>query len=347
VTQGPDDDEAIADDDEFGNPQEKGEAIVCRIGAAEAGQRLDRALAALTGLSRSRVQALLEEGRVTGADGATADASRKVRADEAFIVTVPPPIDAVPRPQAIPIDVVYEDDELLVINKPPGMVVHPAAGNPDGTLVNALLAHCGGSLSGIGGVRRPGIVHRLDKDTSGLMVVAKTDRAHWGLTAQFADRSLSRTYQAVVWGSPSPAQGRIEGNIGRSPVDRKRMAVVETGGKTAATRYKRLESFGLGAALVECVLETGRTHQIRVHMAHIGHPLAGDPLYGGGRTSRARGANANALPEPSRARLLSFPRQALHAGALILIHPATGEAMRFEAPWPDDLRELVEVLRKG
>lgn len=346
MNQRPDDDEAIADDDDFGNTGDAATEFFCRIPPEEAGSRLDRALAALTGLSRSRVQALLEDGRVTAGDGTAAGASRKVREGEAFTLILPPPVDAVPRPQAVPLDVVYEDHDILVINKPYGMVVHPAAGNPDGTLVNALLAHCGASLSGIGGVRRPGIVHRLDKDTSGLMVVAKNDAAHQGLTVQFADRSLSRTYQAVVWGVPDKKEGRIEGNIGRCPTDRKRMAVVENGGKPSATRFKRLEVFGRGAALVECTLETGRTHQIRVHMASIGHVLVGDALYGGGRSTRARGAYASSLPDETRDRLLSFPRQALHAGALSLIHPVSGEAMRFTADWPDDLRMLVEALRQ-
>ena len=252
------------------------------------GQRLDKALAAgLPGLSRSRVQALLEQGCVRDGSGrAVTDPSMKVKPGQTFDVFIPEAEPAQPEAQDIPLDVVYEDEDVLVIDKPAGMVVHPAAGNPDGTLVNALLAHCGDSLSGIGGVRRPGIVHRLDKDTSGLMVVAKNDRAHHALTEQFSGRTLSRTYRALVWGVPSPREGRIEGNIGRSSTDRKKMAVVTGGGKHAATRYRVVRSFGTALALVECTLETGRTHQIRVHAQHIGHPVAGDDKYGDAEVNR-------------------------------------------------------------
>lgn len=238
------------------------------------------------------------------------------------------------------LSVAYEDDDLIVIDKPPGLVVHPAPGSPDHTLVNALLAHCGESLSGIGGVKRPGIVHRIDKDTSGLLVVAKNDRAHHGLAEQFSVHSLERAYRALVWGVPMPAQGEIHGNIGRSPQDRKKMAIVSHGGKPALTRYRVLRSFAGGAvSLVECRLATGRTHQIRVHMTSIGHPLVGDQTYG-----RARSAKVKHLPDQARLALLEFPRQALHASVLGFIHPNSGVMLKFESQIPDDFNELVSLL---
>jgi len=341
-----DDDSAIADDEDFGNGEEAFEERNVLIDAGSAGERLDKALSLATDLSRSRVQALLGEGLVLDAGGRPVDASRKVRAGEVFVVRVPAPVSALPEPQDIPLSIVFEDDDILVLDKPAGMVVHPAAGNADGTLVNALLHHCGSSLSGIGGVKRPGIVHRLDKDTSGLMVVAKNDRAHHGLTAQFADRSLSRTYRALVWGVPTPREARITGDIGRHPVDRKRMAVVERGGKPAATRRRVLKSWSNAVALIECALETGRTHQIRVHMTHVGHPLIGDPVYGG-RTGRPSGAAAKALGGEARGALLGFPRQALHAVGLKLVHPSDGKEMTFGAPIPADMAELLEILDSG
>jgi 23S rRNA pseudouridine1911/1915/1917 synthase len=299
-----------------------------------AGERLDKVLAgAVADLSRSRVQTLLGQGRVRSAGQTITDPSRRVKSGQVFEVAIPPPEPPAPEPQAMDLVIVYEDDDLLVIDKPAGLVVHPAPGNPDATLVNALLAHCGASLSGIGGVRRPGIVHRLDKDTSGLIVVAKNDRAHHALTAQFADRSLSRTYHAVVRGVPSPTRGRIAGNIGRCPSDRKKMALLASGGRPAATGYRVLTAFGTAAALVECTLETGRTHQIRVHMASIGHPVAGDPLYGRGGRQPAR--------HPA---LAAFPRQALHAVAIVFIHPASGLPMRFDSPLPADIHALILAL---
>lgn len=321
------------------------------IDPSQAGNRLDKALAmaavaaGIAGLSRSRFQALLQDGRVRDGSGRTVtDASLRVKAGQFFDVTLPDAEPAAPVPQDIPLDVIYEDQDLLVLNKPAGMVVHPAAGNADGTLVNALLAHCGNSLSGIGGVKRPGIVHRLDKDTSGLMVVAKNDRAHGGLSEQFADRSLSRTYRALVWGAPTPTQGRIDGNIGRSPHDRKKMAVVEHGGKSAATRYQVIESYGVAAALIECKLETGRTHQIRVHLTHIGHPLIGDQLYGKARSTRPGGKLASQLGEEAHIALTSFPRQALHAAEITFRHPISGDRLTFTADPPDDMVELLEKL---
>lgn len=300
------------------------------IPLAHASSRLDKALTALvpadSGLSRARVQQLIKAGRVGLNGGAVTDPSHKVKAGEVYALEVPPPEPAVPQAQEIALKVVYEDADLLVIDKPAGLVVHPAAGNRDRTLVNALLAHCGNSLSGIGGVVRPGIVHRLDKDTSGLMVVAKHDAAHQALSAQFADRSLSRVYQALVWGVPSPVKGSIEGAIGRHPRDRKKMAVLAHGGKAALTHYRVLEALG-AVSLVECKLATGRTHQIRVHMAHNKHPLVGDPVYGRRNSS------------------LAFPRQALHAAEITFLHPRTGKRMNFTAPMPEDIAELVARVR--
>lgn len=321
------------------------EQVTYQVPDDAAGERLDKALAAgLPGLSRSRLRALLEQGCVREGGRTITDPSLRVKSGQTFDVFIPEAEPAQPEAQDIPLDVVYEDEDVLVIDKPAGLVVHPAAGNPDNTLVNALLAHCGDSLSGIGGVKRPGIVHRLDKDTSGLMVVAKNDRAHHALTEQFSGRSLSRTYRALVWGVPSPREGRIEGSIGRSSADRKKMAVVANGGKHAATRYRVIRNWGTAVSLVECVLETGRTHQIRVHMAHIGHPVVGDPLYGKGRAARPGGKHASALPEPQRGAFVGFPRQALHATALTFLHPAHGEPVRFEAGLPLDMQGLIDTL---
>jgi 23S rRNA pseudouridine1911/1915/1917 synthase len=308
----------------------------------DAGDRLDRRVAAwLPGLSRSRAKALIEDGRVSlvapGERRETlADASRKVKAGETFEIDVPASAPAVPEAQAIGLTILHEDSDLIVLDKPAGLVVHPAPGNPDRTLVNALLAHCGDSLSGIGGVRRPGIVHRLDKDTSGVMVAAKNDRAHRALSEQFQAHSIERAYRAVVHGAPIPPVGLIEGNIGRHRTDRKRMAVVASGGKPAATRYRVLERFGdpawPKASLIEAELLTGRTHQVRVHLAHRGHPLIGDPVYARGRITR--GGNVPA-----------FYRQALHAFRLGFVHPRNGTAQRFESPLPQELVSLLEILR--
>ncbi len=305
----------------------------------EAGQRLDRVIAdRLETLSRSRVKALIEDRRVA-ADGATiTNPSFRVKPGQILTITVPPPIDDRPAPQAIALDIRYEDAELLVLDKPAGMVVHPAPGNPDLTLVNALLAHCGDSFQGIGGVRRPGIVHRIDKDTSGLMVVAKTERAHAALSTGFAERTIERAYWAVVWGVPEPRQGEIDAPIGRSPLNRKKMAVVASG-KPARTLYRVVRPLGLAASLVECRLKTGRTHQIRVHMTERGHPLVGDPVYG-----RVRPGRIKHLDPAQAAALQGFPRQALHAWLLGFPHPVTKEPLRFESSLPADLAELVRVL---
>ena len=306
------------------------------VARAEARARLDRILADhVPALSRSRLKNLIETGRVSIAGETITEPGYRVKPGQAVTLVIPPPVDETPRAQSIPLQLAYEDDDLIVVDKPAGLVVHPAPGNPDRTLVNALLAHCGASLSGIGGVRRPGIVHRLDKDTSGLMVAAKHDAAHRGLSAQFATRRLSRTYNAVVWGVPRP-QGRIEGAIGRDPRNRKRMAVRTSGGKPALTRYRVLKSPSPRWSLVECRLETGRTHQIRVHMAHIGHPLLCDALYGG---ARRRGQG-----EHLRAALALCPRQALHAARLAFVHPVSGAELAFESPLPADMQALIAAL---
>jgi len=315
--------------------------------AARPGDRIDRWLAGCLGardesppLSRNRLKTLILDGQVS-VDGATiSDPSDSVKPGARYRIEVPPAAPAEPEGQDLPLTVIYEDDALIVVDKPAGMTVHPAPGAPDGTLVNALIAHCGDSLSGIGGVRRPGIVHRIDKDTSGLLVVAKTDAAHHGLARLFAEHTIERAYRAVCWGVPVPSAGRIEGAIGRHPRDRIRMAVRPEGfGKPAVTHYRTLRRFGEVAALLECRLETGRTHQIRVHLTHIGHPLVGDPVYGRGRTARLTGA-----PEPVRELLRGFHRQALHAAVLGFAHPISGERLRFESPLPAEISDLLAGL---
>ena len=307
------------------------------VARADAHARLDRLLADLVpALSRSRLRTLIETGRVSISDGTITEPRYRVKPGQTVTLVIPPAADETPRAQAIPLQVAYEDDHLIVVDKPPGLVVHPAPGNPDRTLVNALVAHCGASLSGIGGVRRPGIVHRLDKDTSGLLVAAKNDAAHRGLSAQFATRRLSRTYRAVVWGTPQPGESRLSGAVGRDPRNRKRMAVRRSGGKPAVTLYRVLRPLDALWSLVECRLETGRTHQIRVHMAHAGHPLVGDALYGGGARRR--------LDERWRAALAHCPRQALHAARLGFAHPASGAPLRFESPLPADMHTLIDAL---
>ncbi len=304
------------------------------------GLRLDSYLAERIGtISRSRVKVLILEGACKRNGVITTDASESVRPGTTYLLTLPNTKPALPQPEAIELDVLYEDSALLVLNKPAGLVVHPAPGNQDGTLVNALIAHCGDSLAGIGGERRPGIVHRLDKDTSGVMVAAKTELALSRLSAAFAARDLEREYKALCWGTPNPTSGRIEGDIGRDPRERKRMAVVTRNGKHAVTNYRIIGNAGLAASLVSCKLETGRTHQIRVHMAHIGHPLIGDPVY-----LRRRPAAAKLLPEPTRTLALDFPRQALHAETIGFSHPITGTALRFSAPPPVDFTTLADAL---
>ena len=302
-------------------------------GTIEAGGRLDKTLAEATGLSRARIQALIAEGAVMVDGKVAAQASVKMAAGTDVSVAVPPTGDPAARPQDIPLSVVFEDEHLIVVDKPAGLVVHPAAGNRDGTLVNALLHHCAGQLSGIGGVARPGIVHRIDKDTSGLLVVAKTDVAHEGLARQFADHSIERAYLAVCNGHPNPPEGTISARIGRSDANRKKMAVLpkeSSRGKHAVTRYKTLRKMP-HCSLVECRLETGRTHQVRVHLASIGHPLVGDPVYG--RTSSAL------RPVLQK---LGFRRQALHAAVLGFIHPVTGHSLSFSSDLPPDMAELID-----
>lgn len=281
----------------------------------------------------------MEAGQATRDGAPLLDPSEAVRAGARYVLTIPPAVPARPRPQAIPLTILFEDRDLIVVDKPAGLVVHPAPGNQDGTLVNALLAHAGEDLPGIGGEKRPGIVHRLDKDTSGVMVAAKTERAHRALSDAFAARDLERAYLALAWGLPAPTQGEVSAPIGRHPADRKRMAVVERGGKPATTRYAVKRAWGAALALVECRLLTGRTHQIRVHLAHIGHPLVGDPVY-----LRRTPAAARLLPDAVRAALLAFPRQALHAATLGFKHPVTGEALRFESSLPEDIRALLALL---
>jgi 23S rRNA pseudouridine1911/1915/1917 synthase len=313
--------------------------------------RLDKALAdAFPDVSRSRFKALVEAGAVAVDGGVVTDASRRVVAGARLALDMPPAEPAEPAGEDIPLTVVYEDEHLIVIDKPAGLVVHPAAGNWTGTLVNALIHHCGASLSGIGGVRRPGIVHRLDKDTTGLMVVAKTDEAHAGLAAQFADHGrtgpLERGYLALVWGSPEPFRGTIDAPLGRSSSDRTKIAIVRGGGgREAITHYEVVERFpaesgrAATASLIECHLETGRTHQIRVHMAAAGHPLIGDGTYGPHFLTKA-----NKLPDDVAAAVRAFPRQALHAFLIAFEHPVTGETLRFESDLPQDVSGLIDAF---
>ena len=309
------------------------------------GERLDRLLAAsLPGRSRSFLKRLIEDGRLQRDDetgGTIVEPSYRVKPGDRYLLDIPEVADAEPEGEDIPLDVVFEDDDLIVIDKPAGLVVHPAPGNPTGTLVNALIAHCGDGLQGIGGVRRPGIVHRLDKDTSGLMVAAKTGPAHDGLTTQFSDRTVERAYAALVWGLPRPAAGTIDANIGRSRRDRKKMSVRHDGGKPARTNYQ-VETVFLGgaASLLDCRLDTGRTHQIRVHLTHEGHPVIGDPVYGGGAT-RTRVASVG---DDAAALIARLDRQALHAKLLGFVHPVTGETLRFESEIPAEIGQIVRIL---
>lgn len=319
--------------------EEDGEALTAVLPPELAGQRLDKALAPLfPDLSRARLQALIAEGRLALHGQPITDASRKAKAGT-YVLLVPPPIPADPEPEAIALSVLYEDAHLIVVDKPAGMAAHPAPGSLTGTLVNALLHHCGDSLSGVGGVARPGIVHRLDKDTSGVMVAAKSDAAHKGLSALFATHDIDRLYIALTRGAPSPPSGTIATQLGRSPGDRKKMAVLRSGGREAITHYRVEAAFGPQdkplAARVVCRLETGRTHQIRVHMASKGSPCLGDPVYGAGQP-------ATLVREAIQA--AGLRRQALHAAVLGFVHPITGEALRFETPLPADMAALQKDL---
>lgn len=312
-----------------------------RVVTLATGGRVDKALAeALPEFSRARIQALMAEGRVSREGQPVTDGSAKAQAGD-YRLEIPPPEPAEPQPEAIPLVVLYEDEHLIVVDKPPGMAMHPAPGSESGTLVNALLHHCGDSLSGIGGVARPGIVHRIDKETSGVVVAAKTDAAHQGLSALFAAHDIERTYVALTRGAPSPIRGTIEGAIARSTHDRKKMALVKARGRHAVTHYTVVRTYGPPerplAARVSCRLETGRTHQIRVHLASKGAPCLGDPVYGSG---------SPAQPVKAAIQAARLSRQALHAAVLGFRHPVTGETLRFESPPPDDMAKLEDLLEK-
>jgi 23S rRNA pseudouridine1911/1915/1917 synthase len=329
------------------SPATPGRRIEVTVAEGDGGMRLDRALQRqLPELSRTRLKQLILAGQIASEGRVLRDPAQRAGAGVPIVVLLPEPDEPLPAAQAIALDIRFEDAHLIVLDKPAGMVVHPAPGNPEGTLVNALLAHCGASLAGIGGVRRPGIVHRLDKDTSGLLVAAKTEVAHHALSRDFAARRVERAYSAVVWGVPTPGAGEVAGNIGRSSCNRKKMAVVAEGrGKAAVTRYRVERRYGGAAgaaALIECRLLTGRTHQIRVHLAHIGHPLIGDPLSGtrAGRKLVQAGASLAGVGDE----IARFARQALHARLLGLTHPVTGETLRFESALPADMMGLITNL---
>lgn len=314
--------------------------ITSQVEVNDKGVRLDKFLAQnVKTVSRAQIQRLIGLGFVSCDDNIIVDNSFKVRIGDVYQIIVPEPEDANPMPEDISLDIVYEDDDLVVVNKPAGMTVHPAPGAHHGTLVNALLFHCRDNLSGIGGVKRPGIVHRIDKETSGLLVVAKNDLAHNGLAEQFAVHSIERTYLAFVYGVPNPLHGEVNANIGRSPYDRKKMAILANGGKSAITHYKTLKLCGKTASLIQCNLETGRTHQIRVHMASLGCNLIGDKVYEKARKSHVSGVEAE-LKEF----INNFSRQALHARSLGFVHPRTNKFMQFSSDLPDDLQNLYERL---
>ena len=344
---------SYSDDNDPDDIEESGSLETVTVQPADLGARLDALLAErLGGHSRSRLKALIKQGQVRLGGCTIEEPNRRVKPGEVYKIALPAPEAPIPKPEAIPLDIAYEDEDVIVVDKPAGLVVHPAAGHWHGTLVNALIQHCGDSLSGIGGVRRPGIVHRLDKDTSGLMVVAKNDLAHRALAAQFADHALdgplTRRYRAFVWGVPDRRSGRIEAAIGRSPANRQKMAVVKEGGKPAITHYRVVQDFGSvddraggwSIAELDCALETGRTHQIRVHLASTRHPLVGDPLYASGWRSKAE-----TLPVSLKRAILGLGRQALHAAVLGFHHPRTGLPLQFVSQLPKDLKALELALR--
>ena len=304
------------------------------------GIRIDKFIAtSIVQLSRSMVQKLIENGSVFADEEIIADKDFKTRLRDSYQINIPEPTSAIPEPENIKLDILYEDNDLIVVNKPYGMTVHPAQGAYSGTLVNALLYHCKDSLSGIGGVARPGIVHRIDRNTSGILVVAKNDITHRGLAEQFFKHSIERTYYAIVYGVPQNKKGTIEGNIARSSFDRKKMALVKTGGKTAITHYEVVENFKNAVSLIKCNLETGRTHQIRVHLSSIGCHLVGDDVY-----EKPKKSSVN-LPLELKKSVNSFGRQALHAYSLGFIHPKTGEYLSFKVDFPEDMETLLKLLR--
>jgi 23S rRNA pseudouridine1911/1915/1917 synthase len=316
----------------MGNSSADDERRTLTVSESQAGDRLDRMLAASwPDISRSRLKQLIEAGSLSVDGWPVADPASKARPGQQVVLALPRPEPATPQGEDIPLNIVAEDKHVIVIDKQAGLVVHPAAGNRDGTLVNALIAHCGDTLPGIGGELRPGIVHRIDKDTTGLMVVAKTEKAHTSLGKQFAAHAVTRVYKALVWGVPRLLAGTIDADLGRSPLNRQKVAVLRAGGKHARTHYKVIETFGATAALVECRLETGRTHQVRVHMAHLGHPLIGDPVYGRPRS----------IPGLD----LGISRQALHAAVLGFHHPGLDKPVLFESALPPDFHETLEKLR--
>jgi len=323
------------------------EKLTFRVEPEEAGGRLDSflVLRAAGLFSRNRIQALIRSGRATSGGQPIDDPNARLVAGDAIDLEIPDAEPAEPKPEALPLHILYEDSDIIVIDKPAGLVVHPGAGNETGTLVNALIAHCGASLSGIGGVKRPGIVHRLDRDTSGVLVIAKNDAAHRALSTQFAahgrDGALAREYDALVWGVPKPHIGAVDAPLNRDSRNRQKQSVARSGGRSALTRYALKDRFGNSASLLTCRLETGRTHQIRVHMAHIGHPLIGDSLYGAGFLTKSE-----TLPAGLKAAVRAFRRQALHARLLGFRHPRTDVSLQFETDWPTDLTNLVELFRK-
>ena len=331
----------IEDDDLAPEGLDSGDMVarIVAISPEAAGARLDKTLAEhVEDLSRARIQALMAQGLISLRGAVLTDASAKAVAGD-YQILIPPPAPADPQPEAIPLSILYEDADLIVVEKPPGMAVHPAPGNETGTLVNALLHHCGASLSGIGGVARPGIVHRIDKETSGVLVAAKSDAAHQGLSKLFATHDIDRVYVALVRGAPTPVSGTIQSRLGRSTHDRKKIAVLKTGGREAITHYRTERTFGPPgkptAARISCQLETGRTHQIRVHMASKGTPCLGDPVYGSGPP---------AAPVREAVAQAGLKRQALHAAVLGFVHPVTGERLRFESPLPADMAQLEANL---